>query len=56
MEKKCAVCDKNIEENNGKLEGTMIKVKDNGKNHLIYVCSKCEKEEDYIERAVVRAA
>ena len=54
--KRCVICDKNIEENKGKLDGTMIKVKENSKNKLIYVCSECEKEEGYIEKAVIRAA
>ena len=55
--KNCAVCNNDIEENNGKLDGTMIKVRnEKGKTELIYVCSKCEKDKDYIERAVVRAA
>jgi DNA-directed RNA polymerase subunit RPC12/RpoP len=56
MEKKCAVCDKKIEEEGGKLQGTMIKVKEGNKNNLIYVCSECEKDKDYLEKAVIRAA
>jgi len=57
MEKRCAICNKNIEEENGKLQGTLIKVRDEtGKKQFVYVCSKCEKDKNYIERAVVRAA
>tara|TARA_Y100000310_G_scaffold162078_1_gene162001 strand:+ start:592 stop:765 length:174 start_codon:yes stop_codon:yes gene_type:complete len=57
MVKKCAVCSESIKEEEGKLQGTMIKVKDEkGKTQFVYVCSKCEKDKDYIERAVVRAA
>jgi len=57
MKKICAICNKNIKEENGKLQGTLIKVRDEkGKKQFIYVCSKCEKDKDYIERAVVRAA
>ena len=57
MDKTCAVCETRIDEKSGKLDGTMIRVKnEKGKNQLIYVCSKCEKDKDYIERAVVRAA
>tara|TARA_Y100000310_G_scaffold268797_1_gene281604 strand:+ start:10107 stop:10277 length:171 start_codon:yes stop_codon:yes gene_type:complete len=56
MGKICAVCDKEIEEEGGKLQGTMIKVKEGNKNNLIYVCSDCEKDKDYLEKAVIRAA
>jgi len=55
--KKCSICGEEISEDSGKLAGTMIKVRnEKGKTEFIYVCSKCEKEKDYIERAVVRAA
>ena len=56
MEKTCTICNKNIEEYGEKLQGTMIKVKENSKNNLIYVCSECEKDKDYLERAIIRAA
>ena len=57
MTKKCADCSENIEEEDGKLQGTMIKVKDeNGKIKFVYVCSDCEKKNNYIERAVVKSA
>ncbi|MFA7707713.1 MAG: hypothetical protein WCX73_02080 [Candidatus Pacearchaeota archaeon] len=57
MEKRCAVCKKKINEEEGKLKGTLIKVKDEfGKRQFVYVCSECEKKQDYIERAVVKAA
>jgi len=57
MVKRCAVCNKNIEEEDGKLQGTLINVKDEkSKRQFVYVCSECEKKKDYIERAVVRAA
>jgi hypothetical protein len=57
MEKMCAVCNKKILEEGGKLQGTLIKVKNEfGKREFVYVCSECEKTENYIERAVVRAA
>jgi len=57
MVKKCACCSKEIEENYGKLKGSLIRVRDEeGKKSFIYVCSDCEKDEDWIERAVVRAA
>ena len=57
MSKRCAVCNRNIKEADGKLQGTLIKVKDElGKRQFVYVCSGCEKDKDYIERAVIRAA
>ena len=57
MGKSCAICNKKIEEKDGKLQGTLIKVRDEkGKRQFVYVCSECEKNKDYIERAVIRAA
>jgi DNA-directed RNA polymerase subunit RPC12/RpoP len=57
MKKRCAICNKNIKEENGKLQGTLIRVRDEtGKRKFVYVCSECEKTKDYIERAVVRDA
>lgn len=56
-EKRCAVCNEEVKEIDGKLQGTLINVKDElGKRQLVYVCSECEKDKDYIERAVIRAA
>ena len=56
MGKICAICDKEIKEEGGKLQGTMIKVKEDNKNNLIYVCSDCQKEKDYLEKAIIKAA
>ena len=57
MVKKCASCGKKIDEDSGKLQGALIKIRDEkGKKSFVYVCSDCEKEKDWIERAVVRAA
>lgn len=50
MAEKCVICDKNIEEEFGKLQGTILKVKENNKNKFIYVCSRCQKEENWIEK------
>ena len=56
MVKKCASCDGKIYEDSGKLKGAIIKVKDeSGKKTFVYVCSDCEKDKEWIERAVVRA-
>ena len=57
MEKRCAICDEEIQEEYGKLKGTIIKVKnEKGEEQNIYVCSNCEKEEGYIEKAVIMGA
>ena len=57
MIKKCASCGKKIEENAGKIAGSIVKVKnENGKRAFVYVCSNCMKDKEWIERAVVRAA
>ncbi len=57
MSKKCAICDSKIKEYFGKLEGTMLKVIDlNGKNAMIHVCPQCQKIDNWIEKAKVRAA
>lgn len=57
MVKRCAVCNEELKGEDGKLQGTLINVKDEkGKKQFVYVCSECEKDKDYIERAVVRAA
>lgn len=57
MVHKCAVCNRKIEEEFGKLEGTIVKARDvDGKNKFIYVCSNCQKDKDWIEKAKVKAA
>lgn len=57
MVKKCAICNQVIEEDYGKLKGSILRVKDEKKkNQLIYACSDCQKKEDWIEKAKIRAA
>jgi len=57
MAKKCAICDNKIDEEYNKLKGTLVKVKDeNNKNQLIYVCSSCQKQQDWIEKAKIKGA
>jgi len=57
MAKKCAICNENIGEEYGKLQGTIVKVKDeNNKNQIIYACSKCQKQEGWIEKAKIKGA
>ena len=55
MTKKCAICVKEIEEEYGKLQGTIVKVKENNKNQFIYVCSDCQKGENWIEKAKIKS-
>ena len=55
MANKCAICDKNIEEEFGKLKGTTIKVLEESRNKLVHVCSTCQKEKDWIEKAKIRS-
>ena len=55
MSKKCIICNENIEEEYGKLKGTMIKAKDEkNKNQLIYVCSQCQKKKNWVEEAKIK--
>jgi len=54
--KRCAICDEEILEEFGKLYGTMLKVKEENKNSLIFVCSDCQKTDNWAEKAMVRAA
>lgn len=54
MAKKCVICDKGIEEEYGKLQGTIVKVKEDNKNRFIYVCSDCQKQDKWIEKAKIK--
>ena len=56
MAEKCAICDAKIEEEYGKLKGTMLKVVEDKKKKWIYVCSQSQKDPKYIETAKVKAA
>ncbi len=57
MAQKCIICNEKIQEEFKKLKGTIIKVKDeNNKNQFIYVCSECQKQPDYIEKAKIKSA
>ena len=52
---KCIICSEKIKENYGKLKGTLVKNKSlKGTNYFIYVCSDCQKKDDWIEKAKVR--
>jgi len=57
MANKCSICNEKIEEEYRKLKGTILKVKDEGnKNQFIYVCSDCQKQDEWIEKAKVKSA
>ncbi len=57
MVKRCAICSEDIDEDFGKLSGTNLKVRnENGKSEFIYVCSDCQKQDNWIEHAKVKAA
>ena len=46
-----------MEEDYGKLKGTIIKVKDeNKKIQFIYVCSECMKKDDWMNTAKIKGA
>jgi uncharacterized protein YlaI len=55
MLKKCVICDKKIEEDYNKLNGTLVRVKnEKGKRRFIYVCSECQHQDNWIEKAKVK--
>lgn len=53
---RCVICNQKIEENFGKLKGAVLKVVENNINKFIYVCSECQKQENWIEKAKIKAA
>ncbi len=55
MVKRCVICNKEIEEEYGKLQGTIVKVKEDNKNKMIYICSECQKTDSWIEKAKIKA-
>jgi hypothetical protein len=57
MANKCTLCDEKIQEEYGKLKGTIIKsIDENKKNKLIYVCSDCQKKDNWIDNAKIKGA
>ncbi|MEK6872240.1 MAG: hypothetical protein AABX16_05025 [Nanoarchaeota archaeon] len=57
MGKKCIICNASIEEEYGKLQGTILKVRDeHNKNQFFHVCSTCQKDKEWITKANIRAA
>jgi hypothetical protein len=57
MSKKCVLCEETINEEYGKLNGTIIRIiNEQKKREHIYVCSNCQKQNDYIEKAKIKSA
>ncbi|VVB78065.1 Uncharacterised protein [uncultured archaeon] len=57
MVKECAICNEHIEEENGKLKGTIVRVRDeSSKNQFIHVCSGCQKQDKWVEKAKIKSA
>ncbi len=55
MTKRCVICNKKIEEENWKLKGTILKVKnEKRKIQFIFVCSDCQKQDGWIEKAKIK--
>jgi uncharacterized protein with PIN domain len=55
VKNKCVICNDEIEDVYGKLKGTIVKVKNEKKeSELIYVCSNCQKKDNWIEDAKVK--
>lgn len=51
------ICNECIEEDYGKLNGTLLKVRDeNNQASYIPVCSHCQKQDKWIENAKIRGA
>ncbi len=45
MAEKCILCNEKIENDDfGKIEGTVMKVKRDKKNKIVYACSECQKK------------
>jgi len=57
MAEKCVICNEQIEEEYGKLKGTILKVlNEKNKNDFIYVCSDCQKKPDWMDTAKIKGA
>lgn len=57
MGKECVICNEAIEEEFGKLKGTMLKVLNlNKKAEFIFVCPNCQKQDKWVEKAKIKGA
>jgi hypothetical protein len=57
MPKNCIICNETIEEDFGKLKGTILRVRDEtNQSQFLHVCSGCQKQDNWIEKAKVKGA
>jgi hypothetical protein len=57
MAKRCVICDSKIYEENNKLGGTILNLKnEQNSNEKIHICSDCMKKPDWIEVAMIKGA
>ncbi len=56
LKKRCVLCNCVIKEEFNKLKGTMIKVLENKKPRFIYVCSDCQMDSEYYQKAIIKEA
>ena len=54
--KKCEICKGDVIEDFGKLKGTMLKMVEDKKARWVYVCSECQKDSKWLEKAKVKGA
>jgi len=55
MSKHCIICNEIIKEDYGRLTGTILKVCDENKqSQFLHVCSGCQKQDNWIEKAKVK--
>ena len=55
--KKCVLCSNVMPEEFGKMKGTIIKVRnEKGERQFIRVCSECQKQDDWINKAKIKGA
>jgi hypothetical protein len=57
MTKKCVICNADISEEYGKLNGTLVKaVDENKRKNFIPVCCECQRKDGWIEKAKIKGA
>ena len=54
---RCVLCDEDIFGEHDKLRGVIVRAKNlENKNEFLYVCSSCQKQEKWVEKAKIKAA
>jgi hypothetical protein len=52
---RCVLCDEDVAGEHGKLRGTIVRAKNlESKNEFLYVCSSCQRQEAWVEKAKVK--